>query len=87
MPCSVRVQALRCFSIESEVDDDIGKRWSAECRVRFGYRHYDASRPNLKLMTILASGGQPNAVFGSGFKRYNASPIEFVVDSRSIQRI
>ena len=63
---SVWIQALRRFSIESEVDEDIGKRESVECHVWFGYRHYDASRPSLKSMTILASGGQPNAVFGSG---------------------
>ena len=63
MPCSVWVQALRRFLTESEVDDDIGKRWSDKCHVRFGYRHYDASRPNLKLMTI----------FRFGYKRYDAS--------------
>ena len=33
---SVRIQALRRFSIESEVDEDIGKRESAECLIRFG---------------------------------------------------
>ena len=66
MPCSVWVHALRCFPIESGADEDIGKRWSAECHVRFGYRRYDASRPNLDPMKILASGGQLNAVFRSG---------------------
>ena len=33
---------------------------------RFGYRRYDAFRSNLKSMKILASGSQPNAVFGLG---------------------
>ena len=67
MLCLARVLGrYDAFPTESEVDEDIGKRWSAECHVRFGYRHYDASRPNLKSMTILASGGQSNAVFSSG---------------------
>ena len=54
------------FPTESKVDEDIGKRGSVECRVWFGYRCYDASRLNMKSMKILASGGQLNAMFGSG---------------------
>ena len=66
MLCLVRVQVLQCFPTESKVDEDIGKRWSVECHVRFGYRHYNASRPNLEPMKILASGGQLNTVFSLG---------------------
>ena len=41
---------------------------------RFEYERYDASRLNLKLMTILASGSQSNAVFGSGFEALRCLP-------------
>ena len=51
------------FSTESEVDEDVGKWWSAECRVRFGYRRYDTSRSNLKSMKI----------FQFGYRHYDAS--------------
>ena len=76
MPRSVRV--LGCydaFPTESKVDEDIGKLWSIECHVRLEFLGITMpSRSNLKLMKILASDGQSNVVFGSGFRALRCIP-------------
>ena len=45
------------------------------------------SRSNLKSMKMLASGAQPNAVFGSSSEHYDAFPIESEVDDDILVRV